>query len=224
MENTIYDIVLNKITSSNLKVVQKEKLIKLLKAIIANNGKLYINKSDVIEYITLANKFNGGMNSTGFKKVRKQGEFSNSIREYTDFSFDTLLEYYDCNNAIIERAISKIEKVSLEGEDIISTFGKRINEMKEISKEEKERAISTLLALKNSENNTFHLVKPDRLNNYSYEEFLVAGTQEITLIKHNIADGSNSFKNRENITPIGLIMRLNELEETKIQDKKRVRN
>ena len=38
MENTVYDVVLNKITNSNLKATQKEKLNKLLKAIMANNG------------------------------------------------------------------------------------------------------------------------------------------------------------------------------------------
>ena len=40
MENTVYDVVLNKITNSNLKAIQKEKLIKLginIDDIIAEN-------------------------------------------------------------------------------------------------------------------------------------------------------------------------------------------
>lgn len=225
MENTVYDVVLNKITNSNLKATQKEKLIKLLKAIMANNGKLYINKNDVvIEYITLANRFNGGINSTGFKKVRKQGEFSNSIREYTDFSFDTLLEYYDANNAVIEREIAKTENIPLKQEDIIGSFSKRISEMKDITKENKEIALSTLLALKNSKNGRLYLIKPNDNNNYSYEEFLIANEDEITLVKHIIGDCSNSIKNRERLTPSTLIARLTELEEQKNSDKKRVRN
>ena len=225
MENTVYDVVLNKITNSNLKATQKEKLIKLLKAIMANNGKLYINKNDVvIEYITLANRFNGGMNSTGFKKVIKQGEFSNSIREYTDFSFDTLLEYYDANNAVIEREIAKTENIPLKQEDIIGSFSKHISEMKDITREDKEIVLSTLLALRNSKNGRLYLIKPNGNNNYSYEEFLIANEDEITLVKHIIGDGSNSIKNRERLTPSTLIARLTELEEQKNSDKKRVRN
>lgn len=225
MENTVYDVVLNKITNNNLKATQKEKLIKLLKAIMANNGKLYINKNDVvIEYITLANRFNGGMNSTGFKKVIKQGEFSNSIREYTDFSFDTLLEYYDANNAVIEREIAKTENIPLKQEDIIGSFSKHISEMKDITREDKEIVLSTLLALKNSKNGRLYLIKPNENNNYSYEEFLIANEDEIALVKHIIGDGSNSIKNRERLTPSTLIARLTELEEQKNSDKKRVRN
>ena len=178
----------------------------------------------VIEYITLANRFNGGMNSTGFKKVRKQGEFSNSIREYTDFSFDTLLEYYDANNAVIETEIAKTENIPLKQVDIIGSFSKHISEMKDITKEDKEIALSTLLALKNSKNGILYLIKPNDNNNYSYEEFLIANEDEITLVKHIIGDGSNSIKNRERLTPSTLITRLTELEEQKNSDKKRVRN
>ena len=69
-----------------------------------------------------------------------------------------------------------------------------------------------------------YLIKPNENNNYSYEEFLIANEDEITLVKHIIGDGSNSIKNRERLTPSTLIARLTELEEQKNSDKKRVRN
>lgn len=219
MSKSIYEVILNKILNSNLKTVQQERLTRLLRAIIMNNGKLYIAKGEYTKYLTLATQMTGGMNSTGFRLVEKQGDFSNSFRDYTDLSFGELNDFYDANSAIIEREIAKNLSKPSNNDEIIASFSKKISEMTDISGIEKERALATLIALNNSENKTFYLIKPNSENNYSYEEYLVTAKSKIVLVKHTIADGSNGVKDSQEISPTDLIIRLNELDNDEKKEK-----